>query len=198
MSKAFKHLRRFLLAFLGAALISPAYAAVLFTIERVDDTHGRLIGTGTLGTVAPSANDYILGLTNPFATEPVTDESVNALVSTTLQVGAAHIDFAQAASSVFDLYGNGTPSFFFGTYASFLPGALVSGYIDLELIAGATFAAAGTSGLVTWGVMDFADPQVIGEWIIVAPASDVPEPGNLALGAIALAALLAARRRTRS
>ena len=198
MATSFKHLRRFLLAFLGAALISPAYAAVLFTIERIDDTHGRLVTTGTLGATAPTgSNGNILALTNPFATEPNTDpypeDSVPVLAESELKVGGRSIDYAFAAPSAFDLFGDLTAGLYFGTndIAPFLAGALLEGYLDLELGAGATFAAAGSQGQVFWGVVD--NPQLIGEWIIVDAA--VPEPGNLALGAIALAALLAARRR---
>lgn len=198
MSRFVQNLSRTVLASLATALISPAYAAVLFTIERIDDTHARLVGSGTLGLVAPEVNDHILALTDPFAIDPVVATSDYALVGGNLRVGGKALDFAYAASPQFDLFGDLTAGLYVGNngFRAYAAQDLVSGHFNLELTGGATFAAVGTSGQVTWGVIDFANPQLVGEWHIVDAPVDVPEPASLALGAIALASLLAARRAT--
>ncbi len=66
-----------------------ANAAVLITIERINDQEALITGLGSLNFIAPPIDRDVLALVDPFATDPVSGAAVNVLSSSSMTVGAS-------------------------------------------------------------------------------------------------------------
>ncbi|KQV96436.1 PEP-CTERM sorting domain-containing protein [Pelomonas sp. Root1237] len=189
------------------AACGSAQAAVHLDIQRVDATHVLVTGSGFIDAGTPALGEnHALFVYDLFAVNPAHLVNSWLLWQNDFKVGNVSINFAHDAGT-----GYGTPRdnvVYFGMSLPGAPnpfpalpvGAPLSGSMLWTLTDGSQFAAAGSSGLLRWGMDTTTDPfnfglgPSVGTWNMVA--APVPEPASallLAAGGLLLASAMRGR-----
>jgi len=168
-----------------------ARAALTFNVEKLDDKHAVVTGSGSLaGFSAPAFAELILSFPDIFATPPGDNDTAYALDASTMSVGGTLITNSWATGV------SNTPGGIPVIYASgsnvYDTTSQVTGSLSWTLdLSSATFGPVLTTGDVYWGFPGTAGGVNVGTWTITS----VPLPATIVLLGSGLAGLAGSRIR---